>query len=84
VFFFSVFCFLLIFILDQAKLLVAKVAHFTYCSDNLFGGIATFILAMLIAAFSSHGVSLIGEIFDAPSSDVLSVSVLNSTNASLP
>jgi hypothetical protein len=70
--------------LDQAGLLVAKVAHFTYCSDNLLGGIATFILAMLIAAFSSHGVSLIGEIFDVPSSDVPSVSVLNSTNASLP
>jgi hypothetical protein len=68
--------------LDHAGLLVAKIGHVTYCSDNLLGAIATFFVAVILAVFSSHAVSLANVLLDAPSASTL-VAALNTTNATM-
>jgi hypothetical protein len=46
----------------------------------LLGTIATFFVAILLAVFSSHAVSLVNAMFDVPSSVSTLAAVLNTTN----
>jgi hypothetical protein len=70
--------------LDNAGLLVAKVGSFTYCSNNVFGTLATFVVALLVTAVSSQVVSFLNAILDvsvASTSKLLPLS--NATNATM-